>query len=60
MLTSGYNQIKMNESDMIHTAFITKRGLYFYKVMSFGLKNVRATYQKLINQMFARILGRKV
>ena len=25
---SGYNQIKMNEKDRIHTAFITERGLY--------------------------------
>ena len=57
---SGYNQIKMNEKDRIHTAFITERGLYCYKVMSFDMKNTRATYQRLINRMFSKHIGRKV
>ena len=35
----GYNQIQMDEFDRIHTAFITERGLYCYKVTPFGLKN---------------------
>ena len=50
----------MTESDMIHTTLITERGLYCYKFMLFGLKNIEATYQRLINQMFAGFLGRKV
>ena len=41
---SSYNQIMMNPSDQEKTAFITEEGLYYYKVMSFGLKNVGATY----------------
>ncbi|CAL9001139.1 unnamed protein product [Prunus brigantina] len=41
---SGYNQIFMHPADSEHTAFITDRGLYYYNVMSFGLKNARATY----------------
>ena len=57
---SGYNQIKMNENDRIHIAFITERGLYCYKVMPFGLKNAGATYQRLINQMFSKHIGKKV
>ena len=57
---SGYNQIKMNERDRIHTAFITKKGLYCYKVMPFGSKNAGATYQRLINQMFSKHIGKKV
>ena len=41
---SGYNQIKMDEADQEKTSFITNQGLFCYKVMSFGLKNVGATY----------------
>ncbi|KAM2938462.1 hypothetical protein FF1_038249 [Malus domestica] len=49
----GYNQILMNPPDQEHTAFTTDRGLYCYKVMPFGLKNAGATYQRLVNSMFA-------
>ena len=37
---SRYNQIKMDEADQKKTSFITSQGLFCYKVMSFGLKNV--------------------
>ena len=40
----GYNQIKIAEEDQEETAFITSQWLYCYKVMSFRLKNVGATY----------------
>ena len=50
----------MNEVDMIHTAFITERGIYCYKVMSFGLKNAGATYPRLISKMFLRLMGMTV
>ena len=42
---SGYNQIKMYEVDQEITSFITSQGLFCYKVMPFGLKYARATYQ---------------
>ena len=50
---SGYNQILMHHDDQEKTAFIINRGIYFYKVMLFGLKNTEATYQRLVNEMFA-------
>ena len=50
---SGYNQIKMEEADQEKTSFVTSQGLFYYKVMPFGLKNTRATYQRLMNKMFA-------
>ena len=54
---SGYNQIMMHPDDREKTAFITDRGTYCYKVMPFGLKNAGATYQRLVNRMFADKLG---
>ena len=41
---SGYNQIEMYPPDREKTYFIIDKGLYYYNVMSFGLKNVGATY----------------
>ncbi|XP_056849746.1 uncharacterized protein LOC130499575, partial [Raphanus sativus] len=55
---SGYNQIMMDPVDQEKTAFITERGTYCYKVMPFGLKNAGATYQRLVNKMFAGQLGK--
>lgn len=40
---SKYNQIKMHVNDKEKTIFIIDRGLYYYIVMSFGLKNARDT-----------------
>ena len=57
---SGYNQIKMKEEDQEKTSFVTSQGLFCYKVMPFGLKNAGATYQRLMNKMFAYQLGRNV
>ena len=57
---SGYNQIKMEEVDQEKTSFVTSQGLFCYKVMSFGLKNAGATYQRLMNKMFAHQIGRNV
>ena len=57
---SGYNQIVMDEADQEKTFFITSRGLFCYKVMSFGLKNARATYQRLMNQMFHDQISKNV
>ena len=47
----GYHQIPMKKEDEEKTSFITHEGLYCYTVMSFGLKNARATYQRLINHI---------
>jgi hypothetical protein len=38
---SGYNQIKLKEEDQELTAFITLHGVYYYNVMTFGLKKRR-------------------
>ena len=48
----GYNQIKMNSKDQVHTSFITSFGTYCYKVMPFGLKNAGATFQRRVTEVF--------
>ena len=57
---SGYNQIRMYEADQEKMSFVTSQGLFCYKVMPFGLKNAGATYQRLMNKMFAQQIGRNV
>ena len=57
---SRYNQIKMAEEDQEKTAFITSQGLYCYKVMPLELKNAGATYQRLVNKMFRKQIGRNM
>ena len=50
----------MHPPDVEKTAFITPHGLFYYNVMSFGLKNVRATYQRLVTKMFRPLLGKTI
>ena len=54
---SGYHQISMYPPYAKKTAFITEKGTYCYQVMPFGLKNVGATYQRIVNKVFKELLG---
>ena len=54
---SGYNQILMQLDDQDKIAFIIERGIFYYKVMPFGLKDAGTTYQRLVNKMFVDYLG---
>ena len=47
----------MDEVDQEKTSFITSQGLFCYKITSFRLKNVGATYQRLVNHMFRPLIG---
>ena len=49
---SGYNWIRMHPLDEEKTTFITENTNYYYKVMPVRLKNVGATYQRLMNKVF--------
>jgi hypothetical protein len=53
---SGYNQIKMAPEDEELTTFRTTKGIYYYKVMPFGLKNVDATYQRAMTIVLEGLL----
>ena len=55
---SGYHKIPMYPPDQEKMAFITPHGLLYYNVMSLGLKNVGATYQRLVTKMFKPLLGK--
>ncbi|KAK0600228.1 hypothetical protein LWI29_012865 [Acer saccharum] len=57
---SGYNLIKMHKPDEEKTTFTTDQRLYCYTVMPFSLKNAGATYQRLVNKMFARQIRRNM
>ena len=55
---SSYHQIPMYPLNVEKTSFITPHRLFCNNVMSFGLKNVEATYQRLVTKMFRPLLGK--
>ena len=56
---AGYNQIFMAEEDISTTAFhlLGFVSLFECVVMTFGLKNTGATYQRAMNLIFHDLLG---
>ena len=48
----GYNQVPMVKTDKKYTVFMIESGNYYYNVMLFSLKNVDATYQRMMNKVF--------
>ena len=56
---AGYNQIFMAGEDISKMAFICPGfvGLFEWVVMTFGLKNAGATYQRAMNLVFHDLLG---
>ena len=59
---AGYNQIFMALEDISKTAFrvLGAVGLFEYLVMTFGLKNAGATYQRAMNYIFHDLIGKLV
>ena len=49
---SRYNQIQIKPEDQHKTFFICPWGTFTYKKIPFGLKNVRATFQRAMNFAF--------
>jgi hypothetical protein len=56
---AGYNQIFMAEEDVSKTVFRCPGfiGLFEWVVMTFGLKNAGAMYQRAMNLIFLDLLG---
>lgn len=56
----GYHQILMSKENEEKTTFYTDHCTFCYTKMSFGLKNVRATYQRLVDSIFVKQIGRNI
>ena len=53
----GNDQIALAPEDREKTAFISLDTNYHYTVMPFELKNVEATYQRMMTRMFRDKIG---
>lgn len=53
----GYNNVRIKDGDEWKAAFRTNRGLFEPLVMFFGLTNSPATFQTMMNDIFADMIG---
>ncbi|GKB49707.1 reverse transcriptase domain-containing protein [Tanacetum coccineum] len=56
----GYYQIQMAKEDEKKTTFITSQRISCYTKMPFGLRNAGATYQRLVDKVFHKQIGRNL
>ena len=57
---AGYHQLCIHPADTHKTAFKTHNGLYEFLVMAFGLTNSPASFQGVMNLIFAHLLRKGV
>ena len=59
-LHSGYHQIRVRESDVAKTTFVTRYRAFEYLAMLFGLCNAPATFRRIMNTIWREGLDRYV
>ena len=52
-MNSGYWQVELDQEDRKKTAFISRKGLFEFKVLPFGLCNAPATFERLVEIVLA-------
>lgn len=57
-LASGYHQLLVKEEDRCKTAFSTSSGHYEYIRLPMGLMNSGRTFQRLMNQILSKEIGK--
>ena len=53
----GYNEVLIKKKDRWKAAFITNEGLFELTVMFFGLTNLPATFQTMMNTIFWNLIN---
>ena len=52
-MRSSYWQVKVKDSDVDKTSFVTRKGIFGFKVLPFGLCNAPSTFQRLVDLVLA-------
>jgi len=52
-MRSGYWQVPVKEEDIDKTCFVTRKGIFGFKVLPFGLCNAPSTFQRLVDMTLA-------
>jgi hypothetical protein len=55
----GYHQIELEKGEAPKTAFSTKQGHWKLRRITFGLKTVPDTFQKLMNSVLSGLPGKR-
>jgi len=59
-LKSGFWQMMIQEKDRWKTAFRTRKGLFEFNVMPFGLKNAPAHFQRCMDEVLYMLIVKKI